>query len=67
MIASLVLRVLVDLFDLGHCARIVATPHGHRCAQIRIPSASSIDAPGWHVVFGAAVCSHHCPDGAPTR
>lgn len=57
--------VLLVVLDLYHCARWQETPHGPRCAAIRL-DARCLHA-GWHEVFGGVpVCVRDCPGGRPT-
>lgn len=63
MIAAL-LAIFCLLADLPcHCAAIVETANGYRCAQVRARSACP-DVSGWHLVAGAPYCSSACGDPA---
>lgn len=64
ILAKLWLAVAL-LADADHCSRWTPTAWGPRCSSINL-RARCLHA-GWHVVYqGIPVCSHGCPDEAPT-
>jgi hypothetical protein len=68
MIASLIASLIAALYligDCNHCRVWTTTPHGIRCADIRL-GARCLHS-GWHEFMGAAVCVRDCgPEGKPT-
>ncbi len=65
MIAAIITLLAIVLDLPCHCARIVATDHGYRCAIVRARDVCPVDLDGWHVVNGATFCSRDCgPDDA---
>ncbi len=61
----MIAAILSLLLDLDHCARWQATPHGPRCADIRLDARCMWS--GWHATAqGIAVCVRECGEEMPT-
>jgi hypothetical protein len=58
------LLALLELVTGAHCARLVTTPNGPRCAVVVETGRCVID--GWHhAAFGVPVCTRGCGDWLP--